>query len=155
MTGELVIADASPLIGLEQIGQIELIARLFGGVLVPPAVIQEIAVSVPRRDWLRVQSLSAPIPSTVRLARLDPGEEEAVALAIELRPTWLVLDERRARRLAERLGLPVIGTLGILRTAKLRGVVGEVKPLIDALRATRFFVDDRLVGQLLDEMGER
>ena len=139
---------------LEKVGQLELFYRLFGGLSVPPAVASEFAPSVPLRDWMHVQPLSLPVPNDVVAARLGPGETEAIALALEIHPVWIVLDERRARRLAESLTLPVIGTLGILRLAKRVGMVDAVAPLIQALRATRFFVDDRLAERLLIELGE-
>lgn len=150
----IVISDASALIGFDRIGQLDLLARLFKDIIVPPAVVREVGPSVAARDWLREQPLSRPIPTDILAATLGPGETEAIALALELQPTWIVLDDRRARRLAESLNLPVIGALGILRMAKLRGIVGQIRPLVEQLQSTRFFIDDKRVKRVLEELGE-
>ncbi len=64
---------------------------------------------------------------------LDKGEAEAIALALELRADQVLIDERRGRRIAARLNLRYTGILGILVEAKNRGLISEVKPLLDAL----------------------
>ena len=153
MTDE-VISNSSPLIGLDRIGRPDIVESVFGRVLVPPAVVVGIAPSVVLRPWMQERPLSRLVPDALSDANLDAGETDAIALALELNPTWIVLDDLRARRLADRLGLPVIGTVGILRTAKLLGIVDRLEPLIDALRTTRFFVDQRIVDRLLEEFGE-
>lgn len=64
---------------------------------------------------------------------LDKGEAEAIALALELGADQVLIDERRGRRIAARLNLRYTGILGILVEAKNRGLISEVKPLLDAL----------------------
>jgi hypothetical protein len=74
---------------------------------------------------------------------LGPGEREALALAIERPGSRVLLDDRYARLVATTLGIPVIGTLGILLRAKRAGHLNEVRPLLDRLDALGFRVDRR------------
>lgn len=124
----IVIADTTPLNYLVLVQQADLLPRLFGKVLIPPAVFKELEdpetpdsvrawlASAP--SWLNVQPLhSQPDPA---LGYLDDGEREAITLAEELRADQLLLDEADARKEAARRNLPFIGTLGILwRAAQL------------------------------------
>lgn len=82
-------------------------------------------------------------------AALDPGESAAISLALELDAARILLDDLPARLLAERLGLTVMGTLGALVLAKQRGLIPAVRPLLDALRSTNFYMSDRLYWRLL------
>lgn len=145
-----VVADASPLIALQRIGQLELLERLFGEVLVPPVVAEEFG---PPPDWISKRALGLPIPA--KLPRvLDPGEREAIALALELKAERVILDDLPARLVAEKLGLPVIGVLGILLACKLKGLISAVNPSLEALRATGFHFTPALAEWLLAEAGE-
>ena len=85
---------------------------------------------------------------------LGDGEAEAIALALELGSDQVVLDELRGRSVATRLGLSVVGTLGVLRAAKLSGRIPEVKGPLATLVAARFWIELTLVKALLLEMGE-
>ncbi len=124
----IVVADSSPLNYLVVIDEIDLLPALFEQVLLPLAVFQELchpktslkvrewAASLP--DWLEVRS-AGPVPNPA-LSELDPGEREAIQLALELGIVTVLMDEAEGRRLAEGLHLEVRGTLGVLeRGAKL------------------------------------
>jgi predicted nucleic acid-binding protein len=141
----IVIADATPLNYLVLIHQADLLAALFGRVLIPPAVLEELHETEAPKSvrawiaappaWLQVQSLhSVPDPA---LNYLDAGEREAIALAEELRADQLLLDETEARREAARRKLPFIGTLGVLREAARRKLV-DLPTVLSQLQATTF-----------------
>ncbi len=98
-------------------------------------------------------------PSVVRPAplwrpRLGTGEREALALAIELKADWIILDDLPARRSAEATGVNVIGTLGTLLTAKQADLLPSIRPELDALVRTSFFLSPLLYNKLLREVGE-
>lgn len=87
---------------------------------------------------------------------LDHGEAVALALAVELQADVVLIDERRARAVASRLGLNVVGVLGVLVEAKHKALVPLLKPVLDDL-ITRagFWVSSRLYERVLQAVGER
>jgi predicted nucleic acid-binding protein len=150
----VVVSDASPLIALQQIDQIDLLQALFGEVLIPPAVAREVTRGVSLHPWLKTHPLELPIAGEILDASLGAGETEAIALAHEVCAEWLLLDERAARRLAQALGLRVAGTLGLLNRAKEKGLLGEVRPHVESLVRGGFFAAPALVSRILSEAGE-
>jgi predicted nucleic acid-binding protein len=149
------VVDTSPLIALHQIGLLWLFESLYGAVLIPPAVAREAAPSLPELPgYVQMRTLNKPVPHGSYGVVLGDGEAEAIALALEIGGSQVVLDDSRGRAVAARLGLPVVGTLGLLRAAKLSGHIPAVKGPIAALVASRFWVEPALVKALLIEMGE-
>jgi predicted nucleic acid-binding protein len=151
----LVVADTGPLNYLHLIGQLEILPALYGEVLVPPAVLREMAhphappglrlVAQNPPPWLQVR-----IPATVQFRDLlDDGEAEAISLAVELRAQRLLIDERDGRRSALALGLHIRGTLGILEEASERRLL-DLAEALDALRQTSFRADAALYEAALE-----
>jgi hypothetical protein len=150
-----VVVDTSPLIALHQAELLWLFEALYGGIVIPPAVASEVAPSMPEPpDFVRVQPLTKPMPTESFGMPLGDGESEAIALALEIGADQVVIDERRGRTVALRLGLGVVGTLGVLRVAKLSGRIPAVREPIETLKANRFWIDPTLVEALLREVGE-
>lgn len=147
----LVVTDTSPLIALERLGRLDLLPALYD-VLAPEAVAREFG-SYP--NWLRVVRISNRARRDALLSVLDLGEAEAITLAEEIARCSLLIDEARGRRVAQRLGLDVVGTLGVLVRAKRAGQLALVAPLIEELRSTHgFHVADAVVASALQEAGE-
>jgi predicted nucleic acid-binding protein len=149
-----VVSNSSPLIGLEQIGQLDLLHHLFEQVLIPNAVAVETRLSVAPRPWICLRPLAQPLRVETKSPALGPGEREAVSLAVEVNAGAIILDDELARRLARELGLPVIGTAGILLVAKERGLIGNVRSHLDALLARRFFLSTQVYELVLRKAGE-
>lgn len=154
MTSAPVVCNASPLIALEQIAHLPTLKALFGTVLVPPAVVEEVAAGLTLPEWIKSQPLLQGIGPLVLGASLGPGESEAISLALEVRARLVVLDDRPARRLAQASKLPAIGTLGILLAGKRQGLLGELKPCLDGLLAHDFRIAPSLYAQVLRDAGE-
>lgn len=93
------------------------------------------------------------MPEALAAARLDEGERSALALAL-LRQAVVLVDERRGRACASDLGLPILGTLGLLVRARQQGLVGPVRPFVDALQASGYFLATALVDRALASVGE-
>lgn len=149
------VADTSPIIALHQLEQLSLLERLFGEILVPPAVAREAAPSLPALPaFIRTLALTQPMGSQVLRASLGPGESEALSLALELRAEIVILDDRQGRRLAAGLGLAVAGTAGILLRAKQAGFISAVRPLLEQLLGFDFHLSQAIVDQVLAEAGE-
>lgn len=155
MTLLSVVADASPLIALADLGILDRCAPLFASCLVPPAVDREVAPTVRRPPWILVRPLVGPIDRRILFAHLDRGETEAIGLALAIGGHQVLVDGRAARRLAVSLGLPVIGTVGLLIVAKQHGIVDAIRPHLEALRATGFFLADDVIALALRNAGEK
>ena len=144
------VLDCACLIGLERIGQLDLLPSLIDPVIAPPAVLSEFG-SQPL--WLQVETpTDTGMVAALRLL-VDPGESEAIALAYEKR-LRLIVDDRKAREAAQRLGIPVTGTLGLLLKAKQAGLITTVLPLLDALDRHHFRISQALRAEALRLAGE-
>lgn len=144
------VVDSACLIGLERIGCLDLLPALIDPVFAPPAVNQEFG-ALP--SWMNVQKpVDVGMVAALRLV-VDPGESEAIVLAYEM-GLRIILDDRKAREVAQRLGVPVTGTVGLLLKAKQAGLVGEIRPLLDALDAHQFRIGDALRAEALRLAGE-
>lgn len=91
---------------------------------------------------------------TALKTQLDEGESYAIALAMELGNLPIILDDKKARRIAKQLGLQVIGTLGVLLRAKQMGVIKEISPFLDALQNAGFYMTNDLYLESLRIAGE-
>jgi len=165
----VVISDSSPLICLAAIRQFSLLRLLYSHVLLPEAVWQEITrapvvsaaaslqAATDARDagWLQVaRAANRPLVTQIE-TMLDPGEAEAIALAVERPASLLLIDERDGRQVARTLGIPLTGTLGILLRAKTLGHVPAIKPLLTELVEQHHFrLHPSLVQRVLAEAGE-
>jgi uncharacterized protein len=155
MARPAVIADASGLIALQHVEGLSLLERLFGEILIPPAVAREVATSQSALPaWIQVCPLARHVDERIRSADLGAGETEVLALGLEAPDAWLILDDARARRLAAGLGLRVLGTAAVLLEAKRTGLIPRVRPLLDALIATGFRLGPRVYANILEKAGE-
>jgi len=140
-----VVVDTACLIGLERIRRLDLIPALLEPVYAPPTVEAEFG---PRPDWL---TIAAPTDRGMVAALnlvVDAGESEAIALAYE-KGLRIILDDRKARESAQRLGIPVTGTVGLVLKARQEGIITAVRPLLDALNANGFRIGDALRAEAL------
>lgn len=160
----IVVSDASPLINLARIGELGLLRQLYGEIVIPQAVWQEVVVegagqpgadAVGKASWIRAQEVTN--EHLVRALRqdLDAGEAEAIALALELEAPLLIMDERLGRQTAGHLGVRYLGLIGVLIAAKRGGLIGAVRPRLDVLRdKAGFRVSDALYQRILRDQGE-
>ena len=72
-----------------------------------------------------------------------------------MKPGWIILDDMKGRQYAKSIGLPVTGTLGILTAAKKKGMIPALKPILEMLKAHRFYVADDVLAAALALVGER
>jgi predicted nucleic acid-binding protein len=160
----IVVSDTSPVLNLARIGRLELLPSLYKQVLIPSAVFDELtaskrdlppAIDLASEPWLIVASVTDQRRVQELRENLDPGEAEAIVLAIEHRADLLLVDERRARRTATAAGLSVTGLLGVVARAKRAGLIDMGKPVVDELiHAARFWIGPDLYAEVLAELGE-
>lgn len=157
-----IICNTSPLQYLYQLEILHVLQTLAGYIIVPPAVIDELAVG-------RAQGVSLPDPMvlkwvTVRpvasaavlplITDLGPGETEVLALALESSDAIVILDDALARQVASTLAIRFRGTLGLLLDAKQAGLISSVAPLLDQLQELGFRLSSRTRDLILDLAGE-
>lgn len=153
----IVIADTGPINYLILIGEIEVLPALYGRIVVPPSVCEEL--KRPRapdavRAWIAqppawLETLSPSKSPDADLIHLDAGERDAILLTEELGADQIIIDEIRGRREAQRRRLPFTGTLGVLAASAEEGLL-DLRNAVSRLRQTNFHISgdvlDRLIG---------
>lgn len=158
----MIVSNTTPIINLAEIGRLDVLEGLFGKVVVPPAVVDEL---VAKRELFPNAGHAADHfeivqPQDRLLVRgfasvAHAGEAECLALAMENPGSLLILDDLQARALATANSLPFTGTLGVLVEAKAKGLVHAVAPLIEKLRlSARFWISSELEAKILNDVGE-
>src|ERR687895_1196019 len=146
-----VVSNTSPLQYLHQLHLLELLPTLYGEVLVPYAVVSEIEAGrslgvmlpvVESLPWIRVKKVENPALLPL-VPDLGAGEREVLALALERSRPLVILDDSFARSFAQRLGLPLTGTLGLLLKGKEMGRIDRVEPFLVRLEELNFRLDQR------------
>jgi predicted nucleic acid-binding protein len=153
----IVVADTTPLRYLVVIEREHLLPALYGRVLIPPAVAEELnhkstpdvvrAWLASRPNWLEIRQPMHALPHEVDL---DQGEREAIALDEELAADLLLIDEWDARLEAERRHLRVVGTLRVLADGAIRGLA-DLEESFNRLQDTNFRVSPELQESVLRE----
>ena len=150
----IVVADSSPLVALTAIGHIDVLPRLFGQVVIPPEISEEL--SRPQRPqvvrefiasrpvWLieRVPVTTQPIPG------LHAGEIAAITLAKELKADLLLVDDVRGRKAAGDRRIPFTGTIGVLELAADRSLL-DLQVAFERLKSTDFWISPHLLDERL------
>ena len=161
----IVVSNTSLIRALAHLNRLDLLQAPYGDVWVPPAVVEELR-SPPSAHIPAV--VASDIPGVfirepvdkvavleLRAQRLDAGESEAIVLALEMRASDVLVDDKLARVTAQRMGLRVTGAVGVLVEAKRAGLVPAIKPLIDSLRNDlQFFISDALRTEALQRATE-
>ena len=162
----IIISDTSIITNLAAIQYLQLLPQLYDQVTIPEAVYRELTeidppvpgtLEVQIAPWLEVrQVFDRSVIERLQIeVKLDLGESEAIALALELNADLLLIDERRGRAEADRLGVRITGLLGILVEAKRKNLIAALKPLMDAMIAmSNFRVSSDLYNQILDVVDE-
>ena len=159
-----VVSNSSALINMARIGKLTLLRELFGVLIVPDAVWQEVVVEgagqpgadeIGSADWIQRQAVMNMQLVQALQQDLDAGEAEAIALSLEIGAELFLMDENLGRETARHLGLRYIGLIGALVMAKRRGLISAIKQHLDMLRdIAGFRVDAALYAQVLKDQGE-
>ena len=159
----MIVCNTGPLIALAGVGRLELLQELFGIVHVAEKVKEEVEAGgvsgvgmnmFGEHSWLRVTRLVVPVNPTLA-SLLDPGEAATITLAHEMKASLVLLDEAKGRKIAgDVYHLPVIGTGRVLVEAKKRGLILAVRPLLDQMRSTGYWINTGVYAQILRMAGE-
>lgn len=155
----IVVSDTSALSNLALVEHLWLLQDIYQTVIIPDVVAGELAAArdptisdILQLSWIQTKSLTRlQIADQLQQERgLDAGEASAIALALELQADDLLIDERLGRQEAIRLGIPIIGILGVLLVAKRRSLIPQIKPVVDTLiHQAGFRVSRQLYQQVL------
>ena len=145
---DTVITDASCFIILDKIDGLFILELLYTRVVTTPEIAAEYRKRLP--EWVEVRPVANRDLLYDYADRVDIGEASALALASEIQSPLLILDDLRARKLAENLLLAYTGTIGVLVLARQRGIIEQLRTYFDRIRSTNFRVPERLLQALLE-----
>lgn len=145
---QIVIADASPLIVLQNIGQLPLVQNPFDEILVTPEVKAEFGLDLP--EWIKIAEVRDKTKQKLLNLTLDKGEASAIALCLENAESLLLIDEKKGRRIAKELDLKILGTLGIILRAKERGLIDLTEDVLENLESANFHTSKNLKKLILE-----
>jgi hypothetical protein len=160
----IVVSNTSPLTNLASIGQFDVLRHLYTQVHIAQGVWEELNAEggqwpgrevVAAADWIQRHTVrNEPLVTALR-RDLDRGEAESIALALEVEADLVLMDEREGRHAAQRMGLDVVGVVGVLLEAKKAGVVGAIRPHLDSLRrGAGFYLSEDVYRYALALAGE-
>jgi len=155
----VIVSDASPLIVFLKIDKLSVLKSLFQTVSVPKAVYEEITAKEQEKaifdkaEWIKTTIVENTDLINLLEKLIDKGEAEAIILAKELKTT-LIVDDAKARKYAKLLNVEIIGTLGVLKMAKNRGVIPSVKEVISDMVAEGYYIEDTLITKILEDVNE-
>lgn len=159
-----VVCDTNILIDLSKIRKLDLLRELFKKVIIPIEVKKELFISQKNRieddiskaidEWIKVERVKDLYVLENLKIHIDEGEAACVVLYTETKADILAVNDLKARGIAHALGIKVIGTLGILRLAKDKGLIQEIKPLLDELIKIGAYIGKGLYKRILEDVGE-
>lgn len=154
----MIVSDSGPIIAFSKIDRLDILRLLFGRVLIPDAVYDEIVVKgmgrpgsddVARSSWIERRTLMNVDLMRELPQRIHAGEREAIALAYEL-GMQLLIDERRGRQAAYNIGVVIIGSLGVLAEARREEIVEDLTPLVQTILDSGYWISPEVVKDFLE-----
>ncbi|KRB69318.1 DUF3368 domain-containing protein [Noviherbaspirillum sp. Root189] len=160
---KLIVADSSPLIAFARSDYLDLVRTVAGTIHVPHTVWQECVHDLSKPGAQKIQQAVAKgiitrlddpeLPTSLEVTPIDAGEKAAIALALK-QNCPILLDERLGRIVARRHNLSVVGSAGILLTAKNRGLIPAVGPILDQWISFGYRLSNELVAEVLRRANE-
>ncbi len=147
-----VIPDTSCLIVLSNIDEMGLLKKAYKSVETTFEVAAEFNKKLP--DWIKLTSPADKLRQQIFELQVDKGEASVMALALEKPEHTVIIDDLKARRAADQLGLKITGTVGVIIKAKQRNIIRSVKPYLKRIRETDFYITDEIEKIALEKAGE-
>jgi predicted nucleic acid-binding protein len=156
-----VVSNTTPLISLLKLSRLNLLKELYGTIIIPNAVFQEIEAGKDKEyyrdllkiDWIHIIEIQDR-QAVKYFLDLDAGEAEAIVLATELNADLIILDEKLGRHYAKHADLTITGTIGILIKAKKQGLIKTLRPLLIELTQKNVWLNNLLIQEILKEVDE-
>ena len=154
----IIVSDTTPISELAKVNYLNLLPKLFGRVMIPQGVHDELTTGnhpaarlVRELSWLDVVTVNnrLVVKELQQVGNLDLGESEAIALAEEMNADRLLIDEKAARRVATARKIPIVPMMGILLLAKRQGELENVKDVLDQMQQQGTRISNRLYTRVL------
>ena len=131
-----IISDTSCFIILSNIGELDLLHKVYGQIITTIEIATEFGEQLP--DWVSIHPVADKYRQQLLEMQIDKGESSAIALALETPDCTILLDDFKARKIANQLGLQITGTIGVIVRAKLKGIITSIKPILQKIKETDF-----------------
>ena len=147
-----IISDTSCFIVLTNIGELNLLHKVYGSIVTTIDIAIEFGEPLP--DWVIIEKVTDKYRQQLLEMQIDKGESSAIALALETPDSTVILDDYRARKIAEQLGVNYTGTIGVIIKAKINGAIPSIKPILAKIKETDFRLSTDIERQALLAAGE-
>lgn len=149
---KVIISDTSCLIILSNIGELALLRNVYGYVITTLDIAIEFGETLP--EWIEIGKVADLSKQQLLETQIDKGESSAIALAMEMPNSTIILDDYKARKIASHLKLTYTGTIGVIIKAKKLGIISSIKPILQKIKETNFRLSTEIELQALIEAGE-
>ena len=147
-----IISDTSCFIILANIGELELLHKVYGQITTTPDIAAEYGDPFP--EWVEIIAVKDEYRQQLLEMQVDKGESSAIALALETPDSRIILDDIKGRKIARHLGLTYTGTLGVIIKAKLKGIIPSIKPVLSKMKQANFRLSAEIEFQALKAANE-
>ena len=147
-----IISDTSCFILLTNIGELDILQKVYGEIVTTVDIALEFGETLP--EWVVFVPVKDKYRQQLLEMQIDRGESSAIALALEMPNSTVILDDYKARKIADRLGINFTGTIGVIIKAKLTGVTPSIKPILEKIKQTNFRLSADIERQALIEARE-
>lgn len=147
-----IISDTSCLIILSNINELDLLNKVYGEIVTTRIIAEEFNEPLP--EWIIIHEITDSHNQKILELQIDKGEASAIALALETPDCLIILDDFKGRKVADKLGLKITGTIGVIIKAKLLDIIPSIKPLLIKIKLTNFRLSTEIEKQALIAAGE-
>ena len=147
-----IISDTSCLIVLNNIGELDLLYKVYGPIITTFEIAAEYKEQLP--NWIEITNVKDKYKQKLLEMQIDKVESSAIALALEIPNSTIILDDYKARKIALQLGLVCTRTIGVIIKAKLHGIISSIKPILQKIKETDFRLSEDIELQALKEAKE-
>lgn len=144
-----IISDTSCFIILTNIGELNILQKVYGKIITTPDIAEEYSQPLP--EWVEIVTVKDKYRQQLLEMQIDKGESSAIALALETPGCTIILDDYKARVVAKQLGINITGTIGVIIKAKLKGIIPSIKPILEKIKQTNFHLSKEIELQALKE----
>ena len=152
MPDKVILSDTSVLIALSNIDELDILHKVYKNITITSEVSKEFGEDLP--SWITINEVMDRTKIDLLLLELDAGEASSIVLALEKTNSILIIDEKKGRMIAKRMGLVIIGLLGVLVKAKELNKITSLRPILERLENVGFRISSKLKNKILNRVGE-